>query len=156
MWVTVWRHGEAGAGSPDALRTLTSRGEESVVAASRVFLQSLQERGVQAVDRIVASPLRRTERTAGLLGAELGVGVTLDPALAPGAQLDDAAGLVSDAVEHWLLVGHQPMVSELLWYWLDSSQLPPLAPGGWATVSLTMHGRGMAALVDYRADILKR
>ena len=156
MWVTVWRHGEAGAGSPDALRTLTSRGEESVVAASRVFLQALREREVPAVNRILASPLRRTEQTAGLLGSELHVEVTLDPALAPGAHVADVADLIGDNVEHALLVGHQPMVSELLWYWLDSSHLPPLAPGGWATVSLMVHGRGTAALVDYRADILQR
>ena len=153
MWVTVWRHGESGPGIPDRERTLTPRGEASVSSAVAVYAASLADRGIAPVTDIVASPWRRTEQTAALLGAVLGLEPGSDPRLAPGTSVSAIAGLLEQHPAHVLMVGHQPTVSELLWYWLDSTQLPPLAPGGWATVALDFPGRGMANLIDYRASI---
>ncbi len=153
MWVTVWRHGEAGPASPDRARTLTPRGESSLKSAIGVFAQTLEQSEALPVERIVASPWRRTEQTAALLGRKLGIEIELDPRLAPDNGVASAAELISELDGHIMLVGHQPTVSDLLWYWLDNSQLPPLSPGGWATVSLPCHGRGMATLSDYRAAI---
>jgi len=113
----------------------------------------MAERGITPVTVIVASPWRRTEQTATLLGAVLRLEPGSDPRLAPGTSISAVAELLEQHPAHVLMVGHQPTVSELLWYWLDSTQLPPLAPGGWATVSLDFPGRGMADLIDYRASI---
>ena len=154
MWVTVWRHGESGPGIPDRERTLTPRGEASVSAAAVVYAASMAARGIAPVTDILASPWRRTQQTAALLGASLGLEPGSDPRLAPGTSVSAVVDLLEQHPAHMLMVGHQPTVSELLWYWLDNTQLPPLAPGGWTTVSMEVPGRGMAELVDYRADIL--
>jgi phosphohistidine phosphatase len=153
VWVTVWRHGEAGPAATDRERVLTARGEASVVSAADPFARSLEAKAIPAVTRILSSPWCRTQQTAQLLARAFSLDVELHQSLAPDRAIAGLEALMSGVAGHVVLVSHQPLVSELLWYWLDSGQLAPLSPGGWATVELFVHGRGAGKLLNHRVDI---
>lgn len=148
MRLTIWRHGEAGPGSPDRSRTLTKGG---VLALHRRVLDFANREicgAGQAPTRILHSPWVRTTQTAKVLGEVLGIHPESADGLAPGAGIASADPLLENNSRHTVLVGHQPFVSELIWFWLDACELPPLAPGGWATVELIASARGAAHLLD--------
>lgn len=117
MKLYLVRHGEApkggSAGSSDAVRPLTDRGEEDVAAMGK-FLN----RADGGVRRILASPLARAQKTGEILASFLGDGVRVKPTdnLAPGFRsrplLDEIAGLAEEP--SIVLVGHQPDLSILL------------------------------------------
>lgn len=74
------RHGESAANAervftPHPEVDLTARGEEQARAAGRVVARRF------APVAVVASPLRRARRTAELIGATLGLDVTVEPDL---------------------------------------------------------------------------
>jgi phosphohistidine phosphatase len=116
MRVILFRHGPAGTRSAsrwpdDAKRPLTSAGETK----SRRAAAGLR-RIENDVNRILTSPLERAERTARIIGQELGVeSIEITEALAPGgtpAKVIEALNRHPQR-ETILLVGHEPALGEL-------------------------------------------
>ncbi len=107
----ILRHGEAGPGRPDAERELTGRGHDEVHRTAAW----LAGRDDLATLRLLASPYRRAQQTAAIVGEALGVSVETLPIITP----DDAPEAVAD----WLLgqtqgrplmlVSHMPLVGTL-------------------------------------------
>lgn len=153
MLVTVWRHGEAGAASCDRDRALTPRGVEALGKAVLRFQDLIVAKNLPSVGDVMTSPWLRTRQTAKILGEALAVTPRAEGWLSPSANIDDAATIFEGSIGHLMLVSHQPLVSELLWYWLDSSALPPLTPGGWASVSINDHGQGLGTLLASEVSI---
>lgn len=108
------RHAEAeavGAGG-DAARALSARGRAQALAAA----EGLRSLGI-ALDRILASPLRRAQETAALLAPALGhppieTAPVLDGGAPPEALLA-ALGACGDE-ERVALVGHMPVLGALV------------------------------------------
>ncbi len=98
----IWllRHGDAEDGSPDAERSLTSKGERQATDAGR----ALAVLGV-AVEACLSSPRVRALDTARRACAPLGVEVVTEPRLEGGPF--DARELAA-GLEDVLLVGHDP------------------------------------------------
>ncbi len=108
MLLYLCRHGIAGPatmGQGDAERTLTPAGIIQLTKQAEAF----QRAGFQ-VDRLVASPLVRTQQTAALLAPAFGVSPETDTLLRPGCTFDDAAELLAryPQAARVMLVGHQP------------------------------------------------
>lgn len=153
MWVTVWRHGEAGVAPRDEDRCLTDRGELTVRQAAREFTVQLTAAGDPVPGRLACSPLRRTCQTAAILEESWLIKAFVCDALAPGTSVRRPETFLTDDVEHQVIVSHQPFVSQLIWYWLDDDRLEPLLPGGWATVQLLSPHRGGGRLVRSRTSV---
>ena len=153
MLVTVWRHGEAGPASRDRDRILTPRGTDALGRAVLRFQDVLVEKSLAGVSSIVTSPWIRTLQTAAILGEALAVTPREESWLAPNASVAGVENVFKVAQAHILLVSHQPLVSELLWYWLDSRALAPLAPGGWASLYIADHGLGQGTLLNSEVHI---
>lgn len=129
MRVILFRHGPAGTRNAsrwpdDADRPLTPAGESKSHRAA-AGLRNIEKN----VDRIMTSPLKRAERTARIVGEELGVDcVETHEALAPGG----GHAKVIEAVnghphgETIVLVGHEPDLGRLAAHLLfkDGSALP--------------------------------
>ncbi len=101
----IWflRHGDAeqGApGQPDSERRLTKKGEKQ----SRTAGHALAALGVK-LDACLSSPKVRAAQTAEIACEELGLEVTLEPALAGG---DFDARALAAGLGDVLLVGHEP------------------------------------------------
>ena len=106
MDLILWRHAEAGDGTPDHARELTAKGVKQAEKVA-VFLQ----RHLPEHSRILVSPATREKQTAAALTNRF----TLAPSIAPGA----SAQAVLQAA-HWpdaggtvLVVGHQPTLGEV-------------------------------------------
>lgn len=153
MLVTVWRHGEAGTAPRDRDRALTPKGVDALGRAVLRFQDTIGAKNLPGVTNVMTSPWLRTRQTGDILGTALAVNPRAVDWLSPSASIDDAGLLFEGSVGHWILVSHQPLVSELLWYWLDSRALPPLAPGGWASISIADHGQGLGALIASKVSI---
>lgn len=101
MDLLLWRHAEAGNGSPDSARTLTPRGEKQ----SQRIAHWLDEHAPDKL-RILVSPTTRTRQTIEAwrsdyeVSAEVGLDATAHGILAA-AGWPKAGGAV-------LVVGHQP------------------------------------------------
>lgn len=154
MWVTVWRHGEASPGAVDEHRSLTSRGRQSLQSVVRRYAEQCEAAGVLLPDACAFSPLVRTTQTAEILGLGLGLCPQASAALAPGADIHRPASFLDETKAHQVLVSHQPFVSELINHWLDSRDLPPLLPGGYACIDLLAPSQGGGSLVFAEANIL--
>ncbi|MEQ8516674.1 MAG: hypothetical protein RIC38_13785 [Chromatocurvus sp.] len=156
MLVTVWRHGEAGPGSPDRSRTLTGRGEADVDRGARGFVAQLQRRDLPPPGRVLFSRWRRTTQTAERILTAL-PGVASEPfeALIPGAvaaSVDDALTGFLGRESHLLLVSHQPLVTELIDRWLGTQgEVPSLSPGAYAVLEMLVVAPGCAAALWYSA-----
>ncbi|BEU97308.1 histidine phosphatase family protein [Acidovorax sp. DW039] len=110
MDLILWRHAEAeeaGDGVDDLARALTPRGEKQAARMAAWLDRQLPE-GL----RVLASPARRTEQTAAVLGRKF----KLRAELLPGGTAQDLLELV-----HWphgrgsfLVVGHQPMLGQVI------------------------------------------
>jgi phosphohistidine phosphatase len=108
------RHGIAEPGTPDALRPLSPAGRQRTSAV----VERLVQRQLQC-SRLFSSPLRRAWQTAELaVAGGLAPAIECAEALAPqGAALawlkQLAAGAPLDG-QRWLLVGHEPDLSDLV------------------------------------------
>lgn len=143
----------------DRERQLTSRGEDDLGFGCQQFHQHCEERGIRHPDHILHSPWERTTQTAGIVAAAFThAELVASTALKPGADIPDVDrlldGLLTDfgaegsQQHHVALVSHQPLVSRLIDYYLDSpGQVPPLTPGALAVLSLDVAGRGTAQLL---------
>ena len=153
MLVTLWRHGEAGYAASDADRPLTVRGEAHVKSSVAAYQSWCRNADIQSPTRCIHSPLIRTTQTAKLLGADIRFqGVVSDDRLAPGQQNYTQGLYLADALDHQLVVGHQPYLSELINVWCDTVQYHGLSPSGFAVMRLLMPVRGGGELIHYMPE----
>ena len=149
MIVTIWRHGEAANTVPDEDRRLTPKGQDELTTAGSRFVTYLEQNELPDPQEIFHSPLVRTTEPAARLSDILQVAPAVHQGLAPEALgVEELCKWLDQRdAEHLLLVGHQPFVSSLIWYLLDDNGLPPLLPGGYATIELPCFERGAGALL---------
>jgi phosphohistidine phosphatase len=110
MDLILWRHAEAEdgvEGGNDLDRALTSRGEKQA-ARMAAWLDRVLPEGT----RIFSSPARRCEQTALALGRKYKLRAELAPDGTPAQLLEAVQWPVSR--QPVLVVGHQPMLGEVL------------------------------------------
>ncbi|MBP6682199.1 MAG: hypothetical protein KA159_02715 [Halioglobus sp.] len=156
MILTIWRHGEAGRAASDRSRELTDQGCDDIGFGASQFHEALETRALPAPDEILFSPWVRTAQTAQLLAAAFThAHATELPALRPGATVQAVEAALVATVDkitapprHVVLVTHQPLVSELVDHFLGAGNpVPPLTPGGFATLELDLPAPDCATLV---------
>jgi phosphohistidine phosphatase len=130
MELYLVRHAEAAAGTPDRARPLTSVGRDQ----ARALGARLRDSGVLP-DAIVTSPLLRARETASLLAEALGIEVTDDERLAPGASASDVTDAVRGLGKTVIAIGHQPDCSRIAAA-LTGEPEPSFPPGGSVTIQL--------------------
>ncbi len=122
MLLYLARHGEAGGHARDALRSLTERGRNATAAVYREAAQRIET----PIRTLLCSPLQRARETAELALQYLPLDVasatpteSLLPDKTPASVCDRL-----DHCDHWpvLLVGHQPLLGDLL-AWLGDNQV---------------------------------
>lgn len=156
MLVSVWRHGEAGPGTPDRERVLTPRGEADVDRGAEGFVARLQRSDLPSPRRVLYSRWRRTTQTARrIIAAMPGVASEAFDALVPGreaAAVDDALTGFLGRETHLLLVSHQPLVTELIDRWLGTQgEVPALVPGAYAVLEMPVVAAGCGSVVWWSA-----
>lgn len=156
MLLTVWRHGEAGPGSPDRSRTLTEQGALDIEHGGRAFVARLQHAGLPLPSLVLFSRWLRTTQTAeGLCRALPGVAIDRLEALIPdsdAADVDNALVDYADREAHIVLVSHQPLVSALIDRCLGTrGEVPALAPGAYAVLETPLVAPGCATLLWWSA-----
>ena len=119
MQVFVMRHGEAEPYAPqDALRHLTSRGEQQVRDTIQRHLQSLE-----GVDALLASPYIRAQETALIASELLGIPILTTEELTPDMGWQQVGDLLTERdYDKVLLVSHQPLVSHFVNWLCDLPQ----------------------------------
>jgi phosphohistidine phosphatase len=154
MIVTIWRHGSAEEGVNDRLRNLTSIGRADVGYGCRQFQQACKLRDLSPLTTILHSPWVRTTQTADIIASAFSAArITPEAALRPGSTLSAVDTVLSTlgthgAVQHAVLVSHQPLVSQLVDHWLgDVSRVPSLPPGGLVTLSFEVAAPACATLL---------
>ena len=112
MRLYVARHGEAGRAVSDDLRQLTARGVAETRAAYREAAGHLRE----PVAQLIASPLVRARQTAAIALELLPCTGSLQTSdvLRPESSPEAIASLLESATSPVMLVGHQPVLGELL------------------------------------------
>lgn len=115
MDVYIVRHAKAEratGGMTDADRPLRPKGWRQAA-----WLGEALSRGGVEIERMVSSPLRRAQETAGVLSRALNRPVETDAALAVGRPVRDAMALVERATGAGaiMVVGHNPQLEELVW-----------------------------------------
>lgn len=119
MKIILVRHGEAMPfAADDASRALTSKGLQQARASGAWLRRELD--GVTGA-KLLASPYRRAQETAGLIGGLLDVPVHTLPAITPEGdpRLALAAiGLAGEGAEVLVVVSHMPLVAALA-AWLE-------------------------------------
>jgi len=128
MRLLIVRHAEAGPGSPDELRRLTTLGKEQARGLGR----HLRDSGLEP-DTVVCSPLLRAVETARELGLAEPV---VDERLAPGAGPDDVRAAAEGRGDIVLLIGHQPDCSDVAAA-LTGGPRPPFPPCGHVLIELS-------------------
>lgn len=154
MILTIWRHGTAGQGATDYLRELTSSGCDDVGFGCNQFRQACHLRDIPHISTILHSPLVRTTQTAAIIASAFGSAqLRLEEALQPASRLADVEAVITrfdegDSEQHLVLVSHQPLVSRIVDHYLgDSASVPPLPPGGIATLLLDVSAAACATLL---------
>jgi phosphohistidine phosphatase len=115
MRLYFMRHGRAANhadwAADDAERPLTSDGRARTLEAAR----GLVALGI-APQAVISSPFARARETAEIVATEVGIPLTMEPALAPGADLAALASALDKYGEdaELLLVGHEPDLSALI------------------------------------------
>lgn len=158
MLLTVWRHGEAVAGSPDLERTLSASGRDDIATGSRSFAAALIRRGLAPPTQLFHSRWVRTAQTAQIICNHLPEGVAVNElaALIPGSSRTgvEASLALAEAARndgaHLVLVSHQPLVSSLIDSWLgERGEVPSLQPGAFAVLDMPVVAAGCATLCFY-------
>jgi phosphohistidine phosphatase len=154
MIATIWRHGTAEDGVNDRLRNLTNSGRDDVEYGCRQFQRACTMRNIAPLTSILHSPWVRTTQTADIIaGAFNTARITTDTALRPGSTVSAVDILLSalaadSAVQHAVLVSHQPLVSQLVDHLLgDAGRVPSLPPGGLVTLSFDVVASACATLL---------
>ncbi len=151
MIITIVRHGEAGSAARDEDRELTDNGTDDISFGSHQLHDLCLDKSLPMPDRILHSAWRRTTQTAEILAAAFTASVDAFDALLPGygiADVDNALTPLPSGISHCVLVGHQPMVSELVDHYLgDKGRVPALSPGGLVSIQLEFAAQGSAKLL---------
>jgi phosphohistidine phosphatase len=155
MIVTIWRHGEAGRAATDRQRELTNRGLEDVGFGCRQFYEALGVRKIAPPDLILYSPWTRTWQSAEIVASAFSHAPWREhTALQPGGTVMAVEHCLSslhgdaEGPSHVVLVSHQPLVSELVEFYLGvASNVPSLSPGALVTFVLDVPARDCARLV---------
>lgn len=150
MILTIFRHGEAGDASSDRLRVLTDTGEDDVSFGCHQYHNACKARGLPDPQRIMHSSWLRATQTADIIAAGFThAQVMTADALQPDSRVAAVdSALESTTEEHVLLVSHQPLVSQLIDHYLgERGKVPPLLPGGLATLSLEVPAAGCGSLL---------
>lgn len=153
MEIYLVRHGEATErtdGIEDGVRWLTPKGRKITgKAASR-----LRKRRVRP-DLIITSPLTRAVQTAELLAMEVGRHGELraDAALVPDGSVEQVLELIRNRkkVDALMLVGHEPLLSQLAAELLGRARVNALAKGGCLALELSDKPGKPARLLWYAA-----
>ncbi len=154
MILTIWRHGEAGTAATDRRRELTDRGAEDVGFGCHQFHNLCEARGIPHPDLLLFSEWVRTTQTAEIIGLAFNHAPRERcAALIPGRRPADVEKALDERLQqtppprHVLLVSHQPLVSTLVDYLLgEPGRVPPLLPGGLATLEMDLPGAACASL----------
>jgi phosphohistidine phosphatase len=112
MRLLVFRHGiaeEHAADGTDASRVLTAEGVERTRAAARGL-----HRIADPLDVILTSPKMRAVQTANEAGAAFGCAVEVLEALSDGSPSETLRALAGRSEQGVMIVGHEPMLSELV------------------------------------------
>ncbi len=159
MIVTIWRHGEAGRAATDRQRQLTNRGVDDLRLGTRVFHRALEVRAIAPPECILFSPWTRTLQTAEIVASVFSRATLHEHSgLQPGSvvtAVDHCLDSLLDMPEtpsHVVLVSHQPLVSQLVEFYLGpASDVPPLSPGALVTFTLDVPARDCGELVFWAA-----
>lgn len=109
MRLCIVRHGSAVSGAvQDQSRELTDRGREQASAAGTWLAQQ----PLQA-PRLLASPYRRAQQTAELIGQALGIVPEVVPELVPDADVRHLVEELTAQDRDLILVSHLPLVGHL-------------------------------------------
>ncbi len=133
MELYLVRHAEAAPGDPDELRPLTPNGREQ----ARRLGRHLRKTGVRP-EVVLTSPLLRARETGALIAREVGAGVAVADALAPGATPDSVTRIVRETLDDdgaVVAVGHQPDCSRIAAA-LTGEPGPAFPPGGSLAIRL--------------------
>jgi phosphohistidine phosphatase len=155
MKIILFRHGPAGAPDSsrwpeDAERPLTARGEK------RTRLAALGLRRIEkSIERVIASPYKRADRTARILGRvlELDPVETLD-ALAPGGSQRKILETVNSPprANTVVLVGHEPDLGALAGLLVfNNGAALPLKKAGACVISFEATARPGAGTLEWVA-----
>ncbi|MEH6583033.1 MAG: hypothetical protein V7754_13925 [Halioglobus sp.] len=154
MIVTILRHGEAGAAAVDAERELTPAGIDDISFGSHHFRDVCGLRGLPAPELILHSAWLRTTETADILARLFPQAqVQADAALLPSGRIAGVTQMLSlleksKTPSHVVLVSHQPLVSDLVDFYIGlPHSAPPLPPGGLVTVSMDVPAQSCAKLL---------
>ncbi len=117
MNLYILRHGKAAErnrGGKDSERSLTAEGRRKTARSA----EGMKTLGLR-FGRVLSSPYLRARETAEIVAGVLDLGsrLKLTEQLKPGADLERLIGVVAghgDSDESILLVGHEPMLSELV------------------------------------------
>lgn len=144
------RHGEAGSAIQDSLRELTARG--------RADTQSVCQRALEIIPEqpktLMTSPYARALQTTGIVGSVL-MADAADPSMVVPCLTPDnypeqlAAFLDAEAQIAWplVMVGHQPLLGEILAWLTDRPELAHSVPtSSISALDLITFARGCGTL----------
>lgn len=146
MKLLISRHGEAvGVAPTDALRPLTERGREALLA----HWQELKQNGVR-VSSLVVSPFVRAQQTADYIDQVFGGVKRVDcdqlvPEASPQALLEWL--LANPVSENTVLVSHMPLVAQLTALWTGSTNRIGFAVGTVACLDVDVAAASGARLL---------
>jgi len=154
MIITIVRHGQAGDAASDESRELTDTGTDDVSFGCHQFRDLCSDKSLPLPDHILHSDWRRTTQTAEILAAAFTTPVEALDALLPGRVVGDVDRALTqpqsgeDDAAHRVLVGHQPMVSELVNHYLGvRGRVPSLPPGGMVSLRMDIPAQGCGELL---------
>lgn len=122
--IYLLRHGEAEIGrGTDANRRLTPSGTDSVARTAERYQAITSSGKFEPFQVLVSSPLLRAKQTASRLAEQLDWqgDIEIWPELAPAGKIPELEARLTSpqddsSVDTWMLVTHQPLVSELIHY----------------------------------------
>lgn len=129
MNIYLMRHGlavdvgEKGVGK-DFARMLSADGRRK----TRILSKMLVRAGVQP-ERLFTSPLVRAVETAGIFSDEAGNDLIAEPKdfLKPNVDFSEVTSFLGKiSAKSLMLIGHEPDLSSLAWYWIAGSGRPGL------------------------------
>lgn len=143
MQLYILRHGKAEPmHGNDAARALTERGRRQVAQVCRKRSKELS-----AVRAIWASPFVRTQQTADIVSAHLGLPIVTEALLIGDSDPQQLLDLLQQQDNFpILLVSHQPLVGSLLNGLCGSDNAHPMGTSSLACVSSEVWAKGCADL----------
>jgi len=135
------------------MRELTDRGRDDIAFGCHQFHHLCEQRDIPHPGRLLYSRWVRATQTAEIIGSAFNHASREDcDALIPGVVVADVESELLRYVQsepapwHLLLVSHQPLVSRLVDHLVGEPGLvPPLQPGGLATLQMETVGRDCAS-----------